>query len=89
MGFAGVDPRQLAPSVGTTQVGITISVVPFQQTTTQGKEPDLAHSKDSRSRQASLPPHQDRSGYNYAKTNTTVMAKCSASSEGIDDPEER
>src|ERR1043165_567861 len=28
MGFAGVDPRQLAPFVGTTQVGITISVVP-------------------------------------------------------------
>src|SRR4051812_20121784 len=28
MGFAGVDPRQLAPSVGTTQVGITILAVP-------------------------------------------------------------
>src|SRR4051812_32880932 len=28
MGFAGVDPRQLAPSVGTTHVGITISAVP-------------------------------------------------------------
>ena len=28
MGFAGVDRRQLAPSVGTTQVGITISAVP-------------------------------------------------------------
>src|SRR3954467_15640092 len=28
MGFAGVDPRQLAPTVGTTQVGITISAVP-------------------------------------------------------------
>src|SRR4051812_16208021 len=28
MGFAGDDPRQLAPSVGTTQVGITISAVP-------------------------------------------------------------
>src|ERR1041385_7064805 len=28
MGFAGVYPRQLAPSVGTTQVGITISAVP-------------------------------------------------------------
>src|SRR3954466_3256152 len=28
MGFAGVDPRQLAASVGTTQVGITISAVP-------------------------------------------------------------
>src|SRR3954465_8457072 len=27
MGFAGVDPRQLAPSVGTTQIGITISAV--------------------------------------------------------------
>src|ERR1041385_557734 len=27
MGFAGVDPRQLAPSVGTTQVGITVSAV--------------------------------------------------------------
>src|SRR3954471_3872368 len=25
MGFAGADPRQLAPSMGTTQVGITIS----------------------------------------------------------------
>src|SRR3954471_18430990 len=28
MGFSGVDPHQLAPSVGTTQVGITISAVP-------------------------------------------------------------
>src|ERR1043165_4889344 len=28
MGFAGVDPCQLAPSVGTTQVGITVSTVP-------------------------------------------------------------
>src|SRR4051812_4508705 len=28
MGFVGVDPRQLAPYVGTTQVGITISAVP-------------------------------------------------------------
>src|SRR4051812_44433791 len=28
MGFSGVDPRQLAPSVGTTQDGITISAVP-------------------------------------------------------------
>src|ERR1041385_3421864 len=28
MGFAEADPRQLAPSVGTTQVGITISAVP-------------------------------------------------------------
>src|ERR1041385_1384510 len=28
MGIAGVHPRQLAPSVGTTQVGITISAVP-------------------------------------------------------------
>src|SRR3954466_14698617 len=29
MGFARADPRQLAPSVGTTQVGITISAVPY------------------------------------------------------------
>src|SRR3954470_16782521 len=28
MGFAGADPRQLVPSMGTTQVGITISAVP-------------------------------------------------------------
>src|ERR1041384_7194034 len=28
MGFVGVDPRQLEPSVGTTQVGVTISAVP-------------------------------------------------------------
>src|SRR3954463_2523460 len=28
MGFAGVDPRKLAPFVGTAQVGITISAVP-------------------------------------------------------------
>src|SRR3954463_6914204 len=32
MGFAGVDPRQLAPSMGTTQVGITISAVPSPAT---------------------------------------------------------
>src|SRR3954463_2890515 len=60
----------------------------LQQTTTQGQEPDLAHSKDSRSRRTSMPPHQDRSGYSCARTNTTVMAKCSVSAEGIDDPEE-
>src|SRR4051812_7610767 len=28
MGFAEADPHKLAPSVGTTQVGITISAVP-------------------------------------------------------------
>src|SRR4051812_10195302 len=28
MGFAGVDPRKLAPSVGTAQVGNAISAVP-------------------------------------------------------------
>ena len=89
MGFAGVNPRQLAPSVGTTQVGITISASRPQQIATQGQEPDLTHSKDSRSRRTSLPPHQDRSGYSCARTNTTVTAKCSVSSEGIDDPEER
>src|SRR3954463_1119785 len=32
MGFAGADPRQLAPSVGTTQVGIPISTVPSPAT---------------------------------------------------------
>src|SRR4051812_39288921 len=31
MGFAEADPRQLAPSVGTTQVGITISAVPSSE----------------------------------------------------------
>src|ERR1041385_3136548 len=31
MGFSGVDPRQLAPSVGTTQVGITISALPSSE----------------------------------------------------------
>src|SRR4051812_48221160 len=31
MGFAGADLRQLAPSVGTTQVGITISTVPSSE----------------------------------------------------------
>src|ERR1043165_4352448 len=31
MGFARADPRQLAPSVGTTQVGIAISAVPSSE----------------------------------------------------------
>src|SRR3954469_9767207 len=89
MGFAGVHPRQLAPSMGTTQVGIKSRRFHLQQATTQGQEPDLSHSRDSRSRQTSLPPHQDRSDYSCAKTNTTVMAKYNTNSEEIDDPEER
>ena len=32
MGFAGADPHQLAPSVGTTQVGKAISAVPSSST---------------------------------------------------------
>ena len=32
MGFAEADPRQLAPIVGKTQVGFTISVVPSSAT---------------------------------------------------------
>ena len=36
MGFAGADPRQLAPSVGTTQVGITISAVPSSENRNPG-----------------------------------------------------
>src|SRR3954471_4192262 len=51
----------------------------LQQATTRGQEPDLAHSKDSRSRQTSLPPHQDRSGSSCARSNTAIMAKCSVS----------
>ena len=34
MGFAGVDPRQLAPSMGTAQVGNAISVVSSSPTLT-------------------------------------------------------
>src|SRR4051812_3120586 len=36
MGFSGVDPRQLAPSVGTAQVGITISAVSSSSSTLTG-----------------------------------------------------
>src|SRR3954454_19719607 len=43
MGFAGADSSQLAPSVGTTQVGTTISVVP------------LPANQDSRTRTKSSP----------------------------------
>ena len=46
MGFAGVHPRQLAPSVGTTQVGITISAVPS------------AASHNSRARTRCNPPEE-------------------------------
>src|SRR3954467_7227049 len=46
MGFSGVDPRQLAPSVGTTQVGITISAVPSSA------------SHNSRARTRSNPPEE-------------------------------
>src|SRR3954463_3827386 len=46
MGFSGVDPRQLAPSVGTKQVGITISAVPSSA------------SHNSRARTRSNPPEE-------------------------------
>src|SRR4051812_2921089 len=46
MGFAEADPRQLAPSVGTTQVGITISAVPSSA------------NHDSRARVRSNPPEE-------------------------------
>src|SRR3954463_7658669 len=36
MGFAGVDPRQLAPSVGTAQVGNAISAAPSASSTLIG-----------------------------------------------------
>src|SRR3954466_5936897 len=88
MGFAGVDPRQLAPSVGTMQVGITISAVPSSASCNSRARPDIAHSKDSRSRRTSPPPQQDRLDYNHARTNTTVTAKYSVSDEGADDLEE-
>ena len=60
----------------------------LQQIATRGQEPDLAHSKDSRSRRTSPPPQQDRSSHNCARSNTTVTAKCSVSDEGTDDLEE-
>src|ERR1043165_1486167 len=86
MGFAGVDPCQLAPSVGTTQVGITISMVPSSASHNSRARTRSSPPRDSRSRQTSLPPHQDRSNCSCAKTNTTVMAKYSANSKEINDP---
>src|ERR1043165_7909251 len=46
MGFSGVDPRQLAPSMGTTQVEITISAVPSSA------------SRNSKARFRSNPPEE-------------------------------
>src|ERR1041385_6764593 len=89
MGFAGVDPRQLAPSVGTTQVGITISAVPSS----------ASHNSRARTRSSPLEGFKittnisatpSRSlGLQLCQDDTTVTAKCSVSNEGIDDPEER
>src|SRR4051812_23744063 len=41
MGFAEADPRQLAPTVGKTQVGITISAVPSSATNKSSTTPAL------------------------------------------------
>src|SRR3954470_22947539 len=89
MGFAGVDPRQLAPSVGITQVGITISAVPSS----------ARHNSRARTRTRPLDGFKittnisaapSRSlGCSCAKTNTTAMAKYSTGIEEIDDPKER
>src|SRR4051812_32003925 len=63
MGFSGVDPRQLAPSVGTTQVGITISAVPSSARSifNQPKEIKItANILDAPSRPLGLQPCQDQ-----------------------------
>src|SRR3954469_1304859 len=61
MGFAGVDPRQLAPSVGTTQVGITISAVPSSARSNQPEEIKITTNISAApSRPLSLQPRQDQ-----------------------------
>src|SRR3954464_8351320 len=61
MGFAGVDPRQLAPSVGTTQVGITISAVPSSARSNQPEEIKItANISAAPSRPLNLQPYQDQ-----------------------------
>src|SRR3954471_11429577 len=83
MGFARVNPRQLAPTVGTTQVGIKISAARIHQ------EPDQISLRRSRSQQASLPRHQDHFSHSRAKISTTVVIECTTGKEEIDDPKER
>src|SRR3954469_9935459 len=41
MGFAGVNTRQLAPTMGTTQVGITISLVPSPSRTRSNQPEEI------------------------------------------------
>src|SRR3954462_1094099 len=61
MGFAGVDPRQLAPSVGTTQVGITVSAVPSSARSNQPEEIKITASISAApSRTLSLQSCQDQ-----------------------------
>ena len=74
MGFAEADPRQLAPSVGTTQVGITISAVPpsaDQDSRTRTRSSPLEEFKITTSisiissRSSSLQPNQIRHPDNH------------------------
>src|SRR3954466_15602918 len=61
MGFVGVDPRQLVPSVGTTQVGITISAVPSSARSNHPEEIKItANISAALSRPLGLQPCQDQ-----------------------------
>src|ERR1044072_3230170 len=90
MGFAEDDPHQLAPSVGTTQVGITISAVPSPAN----------HNSRARTRYSplkefnfianlSIPPsrHQDRLARSWTKPNTLATTKVVTDGKELDDLE--
>src|ERR1041385_1711721 len=60
----------------------------LQQATTQERELDPIHPKNSRSRQTSLPPHRGRSACSCAKTDTMAATESTASEGEVDDSKE-
>ena len=61
----------------------------LQKIATQEQEPDLTHSKVSRSRRTSSPPQQLRSRRNRVRSSAVETTKHDANDEGTDDPGEQ
>ena len=89
MGFAGVDPRQLAPSVELHRSESRSRWSRPQKSKTQGLEPDLARSKNSRSPQASPSSPQDHLACSRAKSSTSTTVRSIADGKELDDPEDK
>ena len=89
MGFARVDPRQLTPSVGTTQVESRSRRSHPQQIKTRGLEPDLARSRSSSSPQESPSPRRDRSACSRTKSNNSKIVRSITDGKELDDPEDK